>query len=402
MGKTSKSLLDKTLGRRQFVSTLALAAASSQCASSESRYPGGQGHQLDTRSADEKLETYRYGALLDRARTPIHQLNGMITPSDLHFERNHSGIPEIHPDNYQLLIHGLVDRPLKFSLAELKRFPCISRIGFIECSGNCKAYFDHGPDTSAQVVAGLTSQSEWTGVSLATLLNETGLRTNAKWLLAEGGDAALMTRSIPIQKALEDAIICYAQNGEAIRPAQGYPVRLFLPGWEGSCNIKWLRRIEVGDQPWMTREETSKYTEPLLGNKARQFSFVMDAHSIITSPTCPQQIEKGWQEIRGLAWSGRGHISKVEVSTDGGSNWQPARLHPPVLDKAHTRFSLPWQWQGKEALMMSRALDSTGYWQPDATTLIKARGIDSLIYHNNAIIGWRIHGDGRITYEAFV
>ena len=387
--------------RRQLLKTAALstAAITGTALAGLPRYPGVPASSLGTRSKPEKLQKTVHGLMQTDANTPIHQLYGMLTPSDLHFERNHSGIPDIHPEDYQLLIHGLVDKNLKFTLSELRRFPSVSRIAFIECAGNCKDFFKKGPETTPQQLAGLTSQSEWTGVALSTLLREAGIRPKARWVLAEGGDAALMTRSIPVKKALDDAIVCYAQNGEAIRPEQGYPVRLLLPGWEGSSCVKWLRRLELGDKPWMTREETAKYTDPLPDSTARQFSFVMDSHSVITSPAHPAQIEKGWREIRGLAWSGRGAIKSVEVSTNGGKDWLTARLHPPVLDKAHTRFSLPWQWNGKEALLLSRATDNTGYIQPAAQTLIKVRGIGSLRYHNNAIIGWRVHQDGRVTYD---
>ena len=390
-----------TLNRRQFLQTAALAstAIAGNTLAGESRFPGPPASSIGSRSPYEGLQKNVHGLMMTHADSPIHQLHGMITPSDLHFERSHSGIPAINPDNYQLMIHGLTEKDLKFTLADLKRLPSVSTIGFIECAGNCQDYFTKGPETTPQQLSGQTSQSEWTGVALATLLRETGLKSKARWLLAEGGDAALMTRSIPLNKALDDAIICYAQNGEAIRPEQGYPVRLFLPGWEGSSCVKWLRRIEVGDQPWMTREETAKYTDPLPDNTARQFSFVMDAHSVITSPAFPVAIEKGWQEIRGLAWSGRGSIKIVEVSSDGGKIWQPAKLHGPVLANAHTRFSILWEWKGNETLLLSRATDSTGYQQPSAQTLIKARGIGSLRYHNNAIIGWRVHNDGRITYD---
>jgi sulfane dehydrogenase subunit SoxC len=330
--------------------------------------------------------------------TPLQDLHGMITPSDLHFERHHAGIPKIDPGQHELLFHGMVERPLKFGLADLLRFPAVTRTCFLECSGN----FDYtaGPETTPQMLCGLTSQSEWTGVALSTLLREAGLRPGATWLLAEGSDAAVMTRSIPIAKAMDDAIVAYAQNGEAVRPAQGYPMRLLLPGWEGNTNIKWLRRIEVSDRPFMTREETAKYTEPILGQKARSFSFTMDARSVITTPTYPQQLEKGWNEIRGIAWSGRGRIAKVEVSSDGGKRWEKARLFGPVLKEAHTRFGLPWKWAGGGAELLSRATDETGYVQPTRRQLIDARGPGSLPYHLNPIVSWIVEADGCVVYKA--
>jgi sulfane dehydrogenase subunit SoxC len=225
------------------------------------------------------------------------------------------------------------------------------------------------------------------------------VKNAASWLLAEGGDAALMTRSIPLQKALDDAMIVYAQNGEAIRPEQGYPVRLLLPGWEGNCNIKWLRRLELCDQPLMTREETSKYTYPVKDNKIRQFSFEMDARSIITFPSYPQQVERGWIEIRGIAWSGRGKIDSVEVSTNNGKSWQAAVLAAPVLSKAHTVFRYLWQWNGEETVIMSRATDETGYLQPSLQQLATARGKDMGGYHLNPVTGWRLMKTGEVLFQ---
>ena len=273
------------------------------------------------------------------SRTPLHQLQGIITPADLHFERHHAGIPTIAPDQYELLIHGMVDRPMKFTLSDLKRFPSVSKLYFIECSGNGGSSYNKNAsrEVDPQQMDGLTSTSEWTGVPLSTLLQEVGVQKGATWLMAEGGDAAVMARSIPIEKAWDDAMIGYGQNGEAIRPEQGYPARLLLPGWEGNASVKWIRRIEVKDQPTMTRDETSKYTDPLKDGTARQFSFTIDAKSAITFPAYPYALtEPGWWEIQGIAWSGRGRITKVDISTDGGETWNESKLHGPVLSKCHT------------------------------------------------------------------
>ena len=345
----------------------------------------GGGHSINAQTVKSSLSF-----------SPLQDLYGTITPSDLHFERHHSGIPKINPEKYKLLIHGMVERPLKFTLADLKRFPSITRTCFLECSGNLNVYANE--KTTPQGLSGLTSQSEWTGVMLETLFREVGVEPNAKWFLAEGSDAARMTRSIPIEKAWDDAMIVYAQNGEAIRPEQGYPARLLLPGWEGNSNVKWIRRIEIADQPHMTREETSKYTEPLKGGVARQFSFVMDARSIITSPAYPVTIERGWNEIRGIAWTGRGRISQVEISIDDGMTWNNAKLQEPVLAKAHTRFRYLWKWDGSTTTIMSRAIDESGYVQPSKEQIIAARGGISTLYHLNPIIGWRINSDGHVTY----
>jgi sulfane dehydrogenase subunit SoxC len=229
------------------------------------------------------------------------------------------------------------------------------------------------------------------------LLAEAGIAPTAKWLLAEGADAAAMTRSIPIEKALDDCLVCYAQNGERIRPENGYPLRLIVPGWEGNVNIKWLRRIKLGDRPWHHREETSKYTDLMPDGKARQFTFLMEANSVITSP-CPERPMKhgkGFHEIRGIAWSGHGKIRRVDVSTDGGDNWRTAELQEPVLSKALTRFRLPWTWDGGPALLQARAIDETGYVQPTIERLRAARGLNS-IYHKNSIHTWRVNADGTV------
>jgi len=349
--------------------------------------------EVGTRSAFEKV-VKEPSAI--SSRSPLQDFYGIITPSDLHFERHHAGVPLIDPARHELLIHGLVDKPLIFTLADLKRFPSISRIAFLECSGN----FRTGKETmSPQDICGLTSQSEWTGVKLSTLFREVGVKPNASWFLAEGSDAAVLTRSIPIKKGWDDAIIAYAQNGEALRPEQGYPIRLFLPGWEGNTSVKWLRRLELSDQPFMTREETSKYTEPIKGGKYRQFSFDIDARSIITFPSYPKRIEKGYIEIRGIAWSGWGKVVQVEVSTDAGKTWHPATLQDPVLDKAHTAFRYLWQWNGDETELMSRVTDETGYRQPTLKQLIEARGGETLGYHFNPIITWHIKPDGSVLYK---
>jgi len=336
------------------------------------------------------------------SRTPIHELRGIITPADLHFERHHGGIPNIDPETYSLTIHGMVERPMTFSLQDLKRLPSVSRLCFVECSGNGGAAYNRDPrrEVSPQMVDGLLSTSEWTGVALATLLREVGVRPGATWMLAEGGDAAVMGRSVPLEKAWDDALIAYAQNGEAIRPEQGYPARLLLPGWEGNAQVKWIRRIEVSDGPFMTRDETSKYTDPLADGTARQFSLVLDAKSTITFPTYPYVLpEAGWWEVTGLAWSGRGRITRVDVSTDGGTTWEPAELQDPILSKCTTRFRHLWNWDGRATTLMSRAVDETGYTQPSLQTLMNARG-EGTSYHYNSIRPWSVEPDGQVFFGA--
>ena len=291
---------------------------------------------------------------------------------------------------------------MKFSLAELKRFPATTRICFIECSGNLP--LQAKAKTTPQSLAGLTSQSEWTGVSLATLFREVGVRPKASWFLAEGSDAAVMTRSIPVDKALDDAIIAYAQNGEAVRPAQGYPARLLLPGWEGNTSVKWLRRLELSDRPFQTREETSKYTDPLRRRRRAPVQFCHGRSFRHYVPGLSEScLEPGWIEIRGLAWTGRGHITQVGISTDNGKSWTAAELQAPVLSKAHTRFRRLWKWDGKPTTLLSRARDETGYMQPTRLQLDTARGMPRgpFAYHYNPVTGWRISRDGAVILASY-
>ena len=358
---------------------------------------GRPSRALGQRAPAEKPQRQPRGAA--SSGTPHQDLYGTITPADLHFERHHGGVPEIDPKAYSLLIHGMVERPMVFTLADLKRFPAVSRVHFLECSGNFGGR-GTATDLTPQQLAGLTSTSEWTGVALATLFREVGVSPKATWFLAEGQDAAVLTRSVPVSKAYDDALIAYGQNGEAIRPEQGYPARLFLPGWEGNANVKWLRRIELSDRPFMTREETSKYTDPMADGTARIFSFLMDARSLITYPAYPVTLSRGWVEINGIAWTGSGKIKRVDVSTDGGATWTPATLQEPVLSKAHTRFRHLWNWTGHEAVILSRAVDQTGYVQPTRDTLIASRGVSSVGYHTNPITGWVVRPDGTVVYRA--
>jgi sulfane dehydrogenase subunit SoxC len=362
---------------------------------------GAPASDLGARSPFEKPKRLSLTAGRTSSQTPLQDLEGIITPADLHFERHHGGLPTIDPEHYSLLIHGLVERPMVFTLADLKRFPGKSVIRFVECSGNGgRAYRKEqfAPDLTPQQIDGLTSTSEWTGVPLATLFREVGASPKATWFLAESMDAAVLNRSIPVSKAYEDAMIVYAQNGEALRPEQGYPARLFLPGFEGSSNVKWLRRIELASEPFMTREETSKYTDPLPDGTARMFSLAMDAKSIITEPAYPDRLSgQGWWEIRGIAWSGRGKITRVEVTVDGGKTWQAAMLDEPVLPKCHTRFRFAWNWTGGESMLMSRATDETGYVQPTLDALMAVRG-PATQYHFNHIRAWKVAADGKVTF----
>jgi sulfane dehydrogenase subunit SoxC len=355
------------------------------------RVPGAPPRPYGVRSPFERSTRL---ARVSSSLTPLQDLCGIITPSALHFERHHNGVPVIDPARHRLLVHGLVGRPMMFTLDDLKRFPAVGRIAFIECSGNSGREW-HALGKTAQETHGLLSTSEWTGVRLKTLLQEVRADPGATWMLAEGSDAAVMTRSIPLADALDEALVCYAQNGEALRPEQGYPLRLVLPGWEGNVSIKWLRRLKLGTAPFMSREETSRYTDLMPDGRARQFTLVMEAKSVITSPSGGQAIEPGYVEIRGLAWSGRGRIAGVEVSTDGGRSWRPADLQQPILPKCATAFRLGWRWAGEEAVLQSRCTDETGYVQPARQALLQVRGSESY-YHYNAVQSWRIMPDGTV------
>ena len=326
---------------------------------------------------------------------------GTITPADLHFERHHAGIPDIQFEDHELLVHGMVERPMVFRMSELMRYPQVSRIRFLECSGNGGGVYNRErmpTEITVQALDGLLSTSEWTGVPVSTILREVGVRPEASWILAEGGDSAVMSRSVPLDKVMSDSRLAYGQNGERIRPEQGYPLRLFNPGYEGNTSVKWLRRIEVTDQPTHTRDETSKYTDPLGDGTVRQYSLVMDAKSVITFPSYPYILpDKGWWEIRGLAWTGRGRITRVEVSTDGGRSWSDAALEGPILDKSTVRFRHLFDWRGRDTVIMSRATDETGYVQPTVEQLWEARGTRTS-YHQNHQRAWKIARTGEVTF----
>jgi len=327
--------------------------------------------------------------------TPLHELDGVITPNGLCFERHHSGVAEVDPAKYRLMINGLVERELVFTMADLKRFPRENRAYFLECAANSGMEWRGAQLNGCQFTHGMIHNVIYTGIPLKTILEEAGLKTNAKWIMPEGADAAAMTRSVPIEKALDDCLVAFAMNGEALRPEQGYPVRLVVPGWEGNMWVKWLRRIEVGDMPWHHREETSKYTDLMANGKARRFTWEMDAKSVITnpSPQAPITHSRGKTIITGVAWSGRGTIREVHVTADGGRNWQQARIDGPSWDKSMHRFYYEFDWNGSPLLLQSRAVDSTGYVQPTKNELRAVRGENS-IYHNNGIQTWHVNANG--------
>lgn len=329
--------------------------------------------------------------------TPLQNLFGIVTPAGVHFERHHSGMPEVDPHQHRLLIHGLVKRPLVLRMNDLMRFPSVSRFHFIECGANSGMEWGNVAVPTVQYTHGMLACSEFTGVPLKVLLDEAGVDLKkAKFVLAEGADGSALTRTIPMEFVLDDVLVVYGQNGEMLRPENGYPLRLLVPGVQGVSSVKWLRRIEVGDQPWNTREESLHYVDLMPDGMHRQYSGVQEVKSVITAPSAGQVLlNQGYYEITGLAWSGRGKIKRVDVSVDGGRSWRTARLQTPIMSKCLTRFRIDWNWRGQEAFLESRAVDETGHVQPTINALRAVRGTRS-IYHNNAIKTWQVITNGEV------
>ena len=330
--------------------------------------------------------------------TPIHALDGTITPQGCAFERHHSGAIELRKQDYRLMINGLVERPLVFTYADLERFPRENHVYFCECAANTGMEWAGAQLNGVQFTHGMIHNMEYTGVPLRLLLEEAGADLSDvanKWIFVEGADASSNGRSIPMEKALDDCLVAFKANGEALRKEHGYPVRLVVPGWEGNMWVKWLRRIEVMDVPVESREETSKYTDTLADGISRKWTWAMDAKSVVTSPSPQAPISHGHGPlvITGLAWSGRGAITAVDVSLDGGKNWQTARLAKPGEKMALTRFYLDIDWRGEEMFLQSRARDDSGYVQPSKEQLREVRGLNS-IYHNNCIQTWYVNAEG--------
>ena len=368
-----------------------------------SRQPGPGATSYGTRSpfadnlqrlAAQPNPTYPGGG---SSRSPLQDLQGTITPNSLHFERHHAGVPNIDPSQHMLVINGLVRQPLAFRYEDLLKYQMVSRIHFLECSGNSGALLRGEIGGSAQSLHGLVSCAEWTGVPLSTLLDEAGVLPEAAWVAAVGADAASMGRSIPLTKALDDVMVALYQNGEAVRPGQGYPMRLFCPGWEGNVSVKWLTQIKVTQEPAQFRDETSKYTDTLQDRSSYQFTFPMGTKSLITSPSGQMTLNQpGIYQVTGIAWSGRGSIRQVEVSADGGKTWAEAAIQGHQLDRALTRFTIPWEWDGGDAILQSRATDSRGNVQPTRDEVIASRGTLSF-YHNPCIQSWQVDQTGEIS-----
>jgi len=368
-------------------------------------------YQLPSKFAKNVVRTLanpNFEPRTSQSRTPHQLLDGMITPNGVFFTIVHGGVPEIDPSMHQLVIHGLVKRPLVFTLEALLRYPMTSRMMFLECGGNSAPLFSPQPiQADVQALHGLVSCAEWTGVKLSTLLEETGVDPKAKWFIAEGADPPHLWRSVPLAKALDDAMIALYQNGEPLMPGNGYPMRLLLPGYEGNMNIKYVRRIKLLTEPSMSYYESQVYTTPLPTGKAYQFYFVNEVKSFITRPSPGRSLQQpGLYEISGIAYSGKGRISKVLVSADGGASWAEAALQEPVLSMAFTRFRLPWRWNGALAVLQSRAWDESGDAQPTRAQFVAARGelpsvppvMGFANHHFNAVVSWAVDNKGEVKH----
>ncbi|MCC6071006.1 sulfite dehydrogenase [Massilia sp. GCM10020059] len=330
--------------------------------------------------------------------TPLQSLFGIITPSGLHFERHHQGWHDIDPAQHRLMVNGLVRQQKVYTMDDLMRLPSVSRIHFIECGANTAMEWGNVAVPSVQYSHGMLSCSEFTGVPLSVLLDDCGYdKKTARFVLAEGADGSGMTRTIAIERALDDVIVAWGMNGEMLRPENGYPLRLVVPGVQGVSWVKWLRRIEVGDKPYAAKDEAVHYIDAMPDGMYRQYTSIQECKSVITTPSAGQRLlDTGFHNITGLAWSGRGKVKRVDVSVDGGKNWRTARLETPVLSKALTRFNMDWTWDGSPALLQSRAIDETGYVQPKINELREVRGTKS-IYHNNAIQSWKVAASGEVS-----
>ncbi len=379
-----------------------------------SRETGAVTPALQTPSRFEKhvvraLSNPKNETRTSHGRTPHHLLNGTFTPNSLHFTINHSGIPDIDPEQHRLVIHGLVRQPLEFTVESLSRYPLVSRMTLVECGGNSASMFSNEPvQATVQALHGLVSCSEWTGVRLSTLLEEAGVDPKAKWLIAEGADSLAISRSVPLKKALDDAMIALYQNGERLMPGNGYPMRLLLPGYEGNMNVKFLRRLKLVEQPAMSYYEGRTYSQILPGGKSYRFYFVQEVKSFITHPSFGLKMNgPGYYEISGIAWSGDGRIAKVMVSADGGKSWGQAALQEPVLPKAFTRFRMPWRWDGGPAVLLSRAWDDARNVQPLRAEFVAHRGqtrkpvTNPMAFtnqHYNSVTSWGIDSNGEIKH----
>jgi sulfane dehydrogenase subunit SoxC len=409
-------------GRRDFIrSAFAAAAAATAIPAAQAQAAGdknilelpehsrglGQAVVTDVYGKPSKYETNvqrRQSPGLTQTRqasvsfTPLQSLFGIVTPSGLHFERHHQGWWDIDPSKHRFMVNGLVKTPKVFTMDELMRLPSVSRFHFIECGANTGMEWGNVAVPTAQYTHGMMSCSEFTGVPLITLLEMAGADLKqGRFLLAEGADGSSMTRTIPMSLVRSgEVLVAYGQNGEMLRPENGYPLRLVVPGVQGVSWVKYLRRVELGDQPYGAKDETLHYVDLLPDGTHRQYSSIQECKSVITTPSGGQTLlDKGFYSVSGLAWSGRGKVKQVDVSVDGGKHWRPARLQGPVMSKCLTRFQLDWVWNGEPAILQSRAVDETGHIQPTYRELRKVRGSRS-IYHNNAIQSWLVEASGEV------
>jgi sulfane dehydrogenase subunit SoxC len=414
-------------GRRRFLKqTAALAGVAAGAAglAARGRSASAQAQTASAEAPHVHREPPRRGVRysLDHLThyTPLQDYSGIITPAPVHFVQQHSSeFPELDASQHRLTIHGMVDRPLSFSMDDLKQMPSVSRVHFVECHANSSPA-SHNPQSSKnpnlglpiQYIHGMASCSEWSGVLLSVLLNEAGVQKGASWLVSEGGDQGKFTHTLPLGKAMDDCFVAYGQNGEPLRIEQGYPIRLLVPGWEGPFNVKYLKHIKVVDQPYNTWNESMNHSvsRPDLGGKARWYHFEWAPKSVITRPSAGMEMRKGYVQITGLAWSGAGRVTRVEVSTDGGKNWKDAKIQGPVHSKAHTRFTYDWAWNGEEAMLQSRCTDETGDVQPSLAELTQHWGMQLADWHKperpraihmNAIQPWKVTRDGSISDAMF-
>jgi sulfane dehydrogenase subunit SoxC len=396
---SSAALVGSVMGAVRSASGQTAAPAAPATPSREALLAYGQRSRFDT---TVRLTPGPGSPITDTAlMTPLQDLDGIITPSGLHFLMDHvNGMPDIDPKTHRLMLHGMVDRPLSFSMEEVKRFPSISRVYFLECNANSRPLKNANRD-SVQIVHGRTSCSEWTGVLLSTLLKECGVQKGSSWIVAEGHESNRYTMSIPLAKALDDTLVAYSQNGEPVRPHQGFPIRLIVPGWEAIRAVKWLSRIKVVDKPAMAWHESGNNADTMPNGKGLWYRFELGPKSIITRPSGGQKLAgPGFYEITGLAWTGGGVVKRVDVSLDGGKTYKEAELQQPVLRYAHTRFRFPWKWNGEEIVFQSRCTDERGEVQPTIQEAAKNLGVTTDYFyqadHFNGIQPWKISRDGSI------
>jgi len=394
----------RSWNRRQFIggsiaAPLVIPEVAADALPPSAHKPGGEPPAYGVPAPDERYvrRTISEDGMI--AKTPLAVQRGILTPSGLFFTRTHAGVPRIESRSHRLLVHGAVVRPVFLTMRDILRYPSTTRIAFIECAGNTSQEWNAPSGRTVSETHGLASCAEWTGVPLRTILEDVGAQATARWLLAEGADGASYDRSIPRDLAESEALVVYAQNGEMLRPEQGYPLRLLLPGLSGNASVKWLSRIALMEAPVYSREDTARYSEDLPDGRVRPFVFELGPKSVITTPSGGMRLDDhGTYQIVGFAWSGAGSIRVVEISIDGGATWREAHLDKPILPKAFTRFTGEFRWTGDAATVLSRATDEQGTRQPTREELLARRG-STMSYRYNAIHGWKVCGDGKVVRQ---